>query len=150
MLQGVVFHLIRNVNYLCIVAAVVCLFVCLSWWRATIEIREVLWRHSSRSPPHYFEPPLSHLAVKWRNSFKASSSFYWSADHFIIRRCCSLHAWVCVICVCMCSVLGGGRETLCACVRFLGHIMLLFLENPLDGDVCCLKSRIYCQNKGKR
>lgn len=54
-----------------------CLLVCLALQKAAIEMWEVVWCrwHSRYLPPHYLQPPLFHLAVKWRNVFKASSSF---------------------------------------------------------------------------
>lgn len=67
-----------------------------------------------------------HLAVKWGKCLYSLIQFYWHADPFIIHRCCSV---CCIyICVCVC-VLPGSRS------------MLLFLENPLDGEVCCLQWR---------
>lgn len=134
-LQGLVFHLTRNANYLCIVCCVVCLFDLVESWDRD-QGRWCRW-HSSCLPPHYLRPSLSHLALKRRNVFKASSSFTGALTT-------SLHAdvasagclWVC--------------QRGCVCARFLGHGMLLFLTNLLDGEMCCLKSGIYCRNERNR
>lgn len=120
---------------------VLLLFVCLAWWKAAIGIREgggvvpVTLELFTSSLPSAIS--LSHLAVKWRNVFKASSSF---TGALTTSSCADVA--VCVVYVCVCCVL-EGLESLCVLPG--SHSMLLFLENPLDGEVCCLKSHTYCQ-----
>ena len=84
---GVVSRLIRNVNYLCIICVVVCFVVCLF---GLVGAAVMIGSGGSGVRSVTLET-LTSSAVKWRNVFKASSDFYWSADHFIIHRC---------VCVC--------------------------------------------------
>lgn len=86
---------------------VLLLFVCLAWRKAGIGIREVAqcqW-HSSCLPPHYLQPSLSHLALKWRNVFKASSNFTGA-----LTTSSYADVAVCVVSVCA----RGVGELLCA------------------------------------
>ena len=147
------FHLIRNVNYLCIVCTVVvCLFgleescdrdqggvwvcVCVC---VCVCVSLTLELFASSLPSAV---SLSHLALKWRNVFKASSNFTGALTTSSYADVAVCGVYVCVRAVCW----RGWR----ACECFLGHSTLLFLENPLDGEMCCLKSHIYCQNKKKK
>lgn len=75
-LEGVVSHPIKNVNYICIVCiVVVCLFGLVESCdrdQGGGEVPVTLELFTSSLPSTI---SLSHLAVKWRNVFKASSSF---------------------------------------------------------------------------
>lgn len=113
---GCMLTLIRILNYFCIVCPV-CLFILLEscdrdQGGVVISLTPKLF---TSSLPLAISPslPLSHLAVKWRNVFKALPDF--TVIHFIVHRCSGM--------------LPGSRGP------------LLFLENPLDEDVCCLESR---------
>lgn len=85
---------------------------------------------SSCSPPHYLR---LHLAVKWRNVFKASSDF---TGALTTSSCADVAACIDYVCVCE-SVCEGQRRS---CALPGSHAVLLFLENPLDGEARCLKS----------
>lgn len=78
------------------------------------------------SPPHYLR---LHLAVKWRNVFKASSDF---TGALTASSCADVAA--CIVYVCVCE----GLRSSCSLPG--SHSALLFLENPLDGEARCLKS----------
>lgn len=128
-LQGVVFHLIRNVNYLCIVCPVV---VCLCGLVESCDRDQggaaasmTLELFASSLPSSL---SLSHLAVKWRNVFKASSNFtgaLTTSSHTDVAAC-----------------VAGVVELVCVHVCFLGHRVLLFLENPLM-EKCVVWSLIF-------